>query len=352
MRSATRPDPGNISASAYAAAGVDIDEKMAGIDAIKRLVRTTATPGVLSDIGPFGGMFRSPGRDHILVASTDGVGTKIKVAVMAGRHDTVGQDLVNHCVNDILAQGADPLFFLDYIGTSRVDRRVMAALVRGLCLACRQNGCALLGGETAEMPGVYPPDEYDLVGTIVGSVPRREVITGETIRCGDRLIGLPSTGLHTNGYSLARKIIFETAGLGLKDRIPGVRGTVEAALLAVHRSYLRPIRFLRRQVRIRGLAHITGGGFPDNIRRILPSDVDAVVDRTTWTPPVLFRFLMEAGRVDREEMYRVFNMGIGFVIVVRPNEVETALSILRRSGCLPYLIGEIVRGSGQVRLER
>ncbi len=337
--------------SAYAAAGVDIDEKMAGIEAIKKWVRRTVTPGVLSGIGPFGGMFRSPGREHILVASTDGVGTKIKVAVMAGRHDTVGQDLVNHCVNDILAQGAEPLFFLDYIGTSKVDRRVMEAIVRGLCLACRQNGCALLGGETAEMPGVYPSGEYDLVGTIVGSVPRRELITGASIRAGDRLLGLASSGLHTNGYSLARKIVFEQAGLKLRDRLPGTRQTVQSALLAVHRSYLRAIRFLRRRIKIQGIAHITGGGFPDNILRILPGDTDAVVDRALWQPPNLFRFLMEAGGIDREEMYRVFNMGIGLVVVVRSSDVEVALPTLRAAGFPSVVIGQVVKGSGRVRLE-
>ena len=338
--------------SAYAAAGVDIDEKMAGIAAIKKMVRTTATPGVLNGIGSFGGMFRSPGRDQILVASTDGVGTKLKVAALAGRHDTVGQDIVNHCVNDILVQGARPLFFMDYIGTSKVDRRVMAALVKGICRACRQNACALLGGETAEMPGVYPPGEYDLVGTIVGVVPRKAVITGETIRPGDVILGLPSTGLHTNGYSLARRILFEQAGLGVNDPLPGTGQRVGEALLAVHRSYLKPILALQRKVRIRGLAHITGGGFPDNVPRVLPAGVSAVFDRSAWRVPPLFAFLQKAGRVDREEMYRVFNMGIGMVIIVRAADADRAMALLADCRARPVRIGRIEKGSVPVRLEQ
>ncbi len=337
--------------SAYAAAGVNIDEKMAGIDAIKKMVKTTATPGVLTGIGSFGGMFRSPGKDQILVASTDGVGTKLKIATLAKKHDTVGQDIVNHCVNDILVQGAKPLFFMDYIGTSKVDRRVMAELVSGMCKACRENGCALLGGETAEMPGVYPPGEYDLVGTIVGSVGRKEVITGEGIRAGDVIMGLPSSGLHTNGYSLARKIVFETAGLTVKDRFPGLKQSVADVLLAVHRSYLKPVSGLLGKVRVRGLAHITGGGFPDNVPRVLPSGVTAVFDRSSWAVPTLFQFLQEQGRVDREEMYRVFNMGIGLVIMVSAAEAGKALALLKAARAQPLVIGRIEKGQEAVRLE-
>ena len=240
-------------ASAYAAAGVDIDRKMAALRRAKRAIEATFTRGAVGRLGTFGGMFRSPGRDTLLVASTDGVGTKLKVAVMSGRHNTVGEDIVNHCVNDILVQGAEPLFFLDYIGASRLDPAVLAQLIEGLCRACRQNGCALIGGETAEMPGLYPEGEYDLVGTIVGAVRRRDVITGREIRAGDVLIGLPSSGLHTNGYTLARQIIFERARLTLDDLVPGDGRTVADALLAVHRSYLRPIRALRRAVAVRGL---------------------------------------------------------------------------------------------------
>src|ERR1035437_2036037 len=321
--------------SAYAAAGVNIDEKMAGIEAIKGMVKRTATPGVLSGIGPFGGMFRSPGADAILVASTDGVGTKIKIAALAGRHDTVGQDIVNHCVNDILVQGAALLFFMDYIGTSMVDRHVMREIVTGLCKACIRNGCALLGGETAELPDTYPAGEYDLTGTIVGSVARKAVITGAGIRAGDVIIGLHSSGLHTNGYSLARKAIFETAGLTVRDRFPGTRRSVADVLLAVDRSYLRPVQALMRAVRVQGLAHITGVGFPDNLRRVLPKGVCAELHRAAWTVPPVFRFIQEQGRADRDEMYRVFNMGIGMVIMVRVAVAAAALAALSRASEKP-----------------
>jgi len=336
--------------SAYAAAGVDIDNKMAALRAVKQRVRATRTPGVLNDIGSFGGFFAAPGADCLLVASTDGVGTKLKVAAMAGRHDTVGQDLVNHCVNDILVHGARPLFFLDYFGTARFSGSAFRGVVRGLCKACRANGCALLGGETAEMPGLYPAGEYDLVGTIVGAVRRRDVITGDTIRPGDALIGLPSSGLHTNGYSLARRILFEQCGLGVQDLLPGTGRRVGAALLAVHRSYLQPVRRLMQAVRIRGMAHITGGGFYDNVPRVLPGDTDAVFDRAAWRVPALFRFLQDKGRVDREEMYRVFNMGIGLVIAVREADGGRALQVLRTAGAAPRVIGRIEKGRGRARL--
>ncbi len=330
--------------SAYAAAGVDIDRKMNALKAIGAMVKRTRVPGVLSDIGAFGGLFAAPGRDQVLVASTDGVGTKLKVAAMVGRHDTIGQDIVNHCVNDILVQGATPLFFLDYLGTSRVDPEAFRAVVAGICKACRANGCALLGGETAEMPGLYPPGEYDLVGTIVGTVARRALITGRSIRPGDVVIGLPSTGLHTNGYSLARRVVFEQAGLKPSDRLPGTRQTVAQALLAVHRSYLRPIRRLLKTVPVRGMAHITGGGFYDNIPRVLPAGVRVRIDTAAWTPPPLFRFLASAGDVSREECYRVFNMGIGFVVMVRAADAARALAGLRAERASPVVIGRAERG--------
>lgn len=336
--------------SAYAAAGVDIDAKMAGIAAIKKMVKATATPGVLNDIGQFGGFFASPGKDKILVASTDGVGTKLKIAVMAGRHDTVGQDIVNHCVNDILVQGATPLFFMDYVGASRFEPDVFLQIVKGLCKACRENGCALLGGETAEMPGIYPAGEYDLVGTIVGVVDRRQTVTGRSVRPGDVIIGLPSTGLHTNGYSLARKVIFEQAGLKVTDPLPGTGTTVANALLAVHRSYLRPVTALMKKVQIRAMAHITGGGFPDNVPRVLPEGTTAVFDRATWKVPALFQFIQAKGGVDRDEMYRVFNMGIGMTIVVRRQDQERALAVLKASGSKPVVIGWIEEGNRTVRL--
>ena len=336
--------------SAYAAAGVDIDQKMAGIAAIKRMVKATATPGVLSDIGSFGGFFASPGKDQILVASTDGVGTKIKIAALAGRHDTVGQDIVNHCVNDILVQGARPLFFMDYVGSSRFDGKMFEQIVSGLCKACRENGCALLGGETAEMPGLYPPGEYDLVGTIVGVVDRRRTVTGKNVRPGDVIIGLPSTGLHTNGYSLARKIVFGQARLKVADEFPGTGRTVGDVLLAVHRSYLKPVTALMKRVTIQAMAHITGGGFPDNVPRVLPPDVCAVFDRAAWKVPPVFEFLQRRGKVDREEMYRVFNMGIGMAVIVRRKDAAAAMQTLRRAGSRPVAIGWVERGHKDVRL--
>ena len=337
-------------ASAYARAGVDIDAKMGALRRARRGIEATFTPGVIGRLGSFGGLFRSPGAGQILVASTDGVGTKIKVACAAGRHDTVGGDIVNHCVNDILVQGAEPLFFMDYIGASKLEPGTLAAILRGLCRACRENGCALLGGETAEMPGVYPPGEYDLVGTIVGRVARRELITGAAIRPGDVILGLPSSGLHTNGYTLARRIVFETAGLKPRDPFPGLKRSVADVLLAVHRSYLAPVRALRRRVAVRGLAHITGGGFADNIERVLPAGRCAVIDRSAWTPPPLFRFLAEAGRVDREEMYRVFNMGIGMVVFVRRADVLAALAALSRAGERAVPIGN-VRAAARASVE-
>ena len=336
--------------SAYAAAGVDIDQKMAGIAAIKAMVKSTRTAGVLNDIGSFGGFFASPGRSKVLVASTDGVGTKLKIAAMVGRHDTVGQDIVNHCVNDILVQGAVPLFFMDYVGISKFEGWIFEQVVSGLCQACRENGCALLGGETAEMPGLYPPGEYDLVGTIVGMVDRRAVITGKGVRPNDVIIGLPSSGLHTNGYSLARRVIFDKAGLTVADPLPGTGKTVGDALLAVHRSYLKPVTTLMRKVTIRAMAHITGGGFPDNIPRVLPDGVNVVIDRSAWEVPPVFEFIRREGGVDRDEMYRVFNMGIGMVIVVRGKDADRAMTVLRKAGCRPVLVGHVEKGSRQVRL--
>ena len=336
--------------SAYAQAGVDIDQKMNGLASVKKMVNATATPGVMSGIGLFGGLFASPGKDQVLVASTDGVGTKIKVAAMAGRHDTVGQDIVNHCVNDILVQGARPLFFMDYIGTSKIDGAMLRSIIGGLCKACKANRCALLGGETAEMPGVYPAGEYDLVGTIVGTVARKAIIDGSRVRAGDVLIGLPSSGLHTNGYSLARKVIFQTAGLGINARLPGTTRAVADLLLAPHRSYLAPVMALLDSVQVSAMAHITGGGYQDNIPRVLPDGLTAVVDRGTWQVPALFTFIQERGNVDRDEMYRVFNMGIGMVLAIRKADAERALRVLRRAGGAPALIGHIERGRDRVRL--
>jgi phosphoribosylformylglycinamidine cyclo-ligase len=336
--------------SAYAQAGVDIDVMMNSLTRIKKNVKTTNTPGVVSEIGSFGGLFKSPGKDFLIVASADGVGTKLKVAHMAGKHNTIGQCLINHCTNDILVQGATPLFFLDYLGAAALEPKVFEAAVAGLCKACRENGCALLGGETAEMPGLYPKGEYDLVGTIVGQVEKKKVITGASIRKGDVLIGLPSTGLHTNGYSLARKVIFETAKKKLSDLVPGTKTTFEKALLAVHKSYLHPVVALMKKVNVHGMAHITGGGLVDNVPRILPDNVDAVFDRSAWKTPAIYEFIEEAGKVDHEEMYRVFNMGIGYVIFVRAKDADATMELLKNQKVRPKIIGRVEKGEGKSRL--
>ena len=336
--------------SAYAQAGVNIDVKMNAVGSIKQLVATTKTANVLGGIGAFGGLHKVPaGRNQILVASTDGVGTKLKVASLMNRHDTVGQDIVNHCVNDILVQGAKPLFFMDYVGTSKVDPVQFKQIVSGLCKACKENHMALLGGETAEMPGLYPAGEYDLVGTIVGSVSRNGLITGKSIRAGDVIIGFPSGGLQTNGFSLARKVIFDLCQCSWKDKLPGTDQTFGDALLAVHRSFLRPVgKLLERKVRITGMAHITGGGFQDNIPRVLPRAVNAEIDRASWTVPTIFKFIERQGRVDRDEMYRVFNMGIGYVVILPKNQLVKATNILRAQHQPYNIIGVIRKGRGIV----
>ncbi|MGQ9662824.1 MAG: phosphoribosylformylglycinamidine cyclo-ligase [Kiritimatiellia bacterium] len=336
--------------SRYAAAGVDIDAKMAALAAVKKMIKRTRVPGVASEIGLFGGLFKAPGRNFLLVASTDGVGTKLKVAVMAGRHDTVGQDIVNHCVNDILVQGARPLFFLDYLAMSKFQPEVFKEIIAGLCKACRAHKCALIGGETAEMPGLYPPGEYDLVGTIVGMVEKRKVLTGAGIRQGDLIVGLASSGLHTNGYSLAREVIFNKLGLHPHDMLPGFRRSVADVLLAVHKSYRVPVGRLLERVPVRGMAHITGGGFFDNIPRILPPETMAVIDTGAWRVPRIFQFIAEHGNVKRKEMYRVFNMGIGYVVIVRPADLARTLAILRSVRDKPTVIGRIERGKPCVEL--
>ena len=336
--------------SAYAAAGVDIDVMMTALQAAKQKIRRTATKRTVSEVGSFGGLFSIPGSDRLLVSSIDGVGTKLKVAHMAGIHHTIGQDLVNHCTNDILTQGAMPLFFLDYIGAAKLDPQVFAAVVDGLCRSCRQTGTALLGGETAEMPGLYPDGEYDLAGTIVGEVKRKDLITGDKIRNRDVLIGLRSNGLHTNGYSLARKVIFEDAGLHIDDVLPGTRRRVDNMLLRVHRCYLKPVKKLMKKVKVRGMAHITGGGLVDNLPRVLPKGLGAEIAKTSWRVPPLFQFIAHAGSVAEDEMFRVFNMGIGMVIVVRPDDATKAMKILSAAGEKPVIIGTVRKGIDGVQL--
>jgi len=342
---ATADNAATAMKSAYAAAGVNIDSKMDALKSIKTMVGATKTVNVVGGIGSFGGLCRLPQgspKDTLLVSSTDGVGTKLKVAVMMKRHDTVGQDIVNHCVNDILVQGAKPLFFMDYVGASKFDGIVFQQIVQGLCKACKENGMALLGGETAEMPGLYPANEYDLVGTIVGTVSRRKLITGQSIRAGDVIIGLPSGGLQTNGFSLARRVFFDLCQMSPHDKLPGTDQTIGDALLTVHKSFLKPVgRLLDNNIKISGMAHITGGGFQDNIPRVLPKAVTAEIDRTTWPVPTIFNFIERQGKVDHDEMYRVFNMGIGFVLVVPKTSLLRMKTVFKNVRQPWYQIGVI-----------
>jgi phosphoribosylformylglycinamidine cyclo-ligase len=318
----------------YKDSGVDIDAGNEVVQRIRALAKRTFTPGVLSDIGSFGGLFALPadGAQPVLVASADGVGTKLRVAFMTGVHDTIGRDLVNHCVNDILVQGARPLFFLDYLATGRLDPDVAVQIVDGLAAACRENGCALLGGETAEMPGFYADGEYDVAGFIVGLVDRGRVIDGHAIRAGDRLIGVPSSGLHTNGYSLARRIAFELAGLKVHDVVPELGQSIGEALLVPHRSYLPLIGPLLESGRIKGMAHITGGGITDNLPRILPEGLEAAIDRAAWTVPPIFQWLQRTGKVPVDDMMRTFNMGIGLIVVCASEDAQSLLDDLARAG--------------------
>ena len=330
--------------SAYKEAGVDIEAKMSALKRVGAQIKRTRTAGALGSVGSFGGLFSIAGTNKILVSSIDGVGTKLKIAHLAERHDTIGQDLVNHCVNDILTQGAEPLFFLDYVGTSVLEPQVFEEVIAGICKACRQNGCTLIGGETAEMPGLYPRGEYDLVGTIVGGVEKKKRIDGSRIREGDVLIGLASSGLHTNGYSLAREVLFTKARLRLDDPFPGMKKKVGEVLLAIHRSYLRPIQALMNEVAVGGLAHITGGGLLDNVPRVLPDGLCAHIDRSKWKIPPVFQFIQKEGRVELDEMFRVFNMGIGMVAIVRPGDAAQAQSILKSYRLSPCVMGEIRKG--------
>jgi phosphoribosylformylglycinamidine cyclo-ligase len=333
----------------YRSAGVD----RSAAEAVKRrlgeLVDSTRTAGVRAAFGSFGGRFALEAGGE-LVASADGVGTKLRVAFMADRHDTVGEDLVNHCVNDILTEGAVPLFFLDYFACGRLDPDVAVAVVSGVARGCRANGSALLGGETAEMPDSYPDGEYDLAGFIVGRVAYPEVSRRE-LRAGDQLLGLASTGLHTNGYSLARAILFGELGLDVSDPWPGLGGTIGEVLLRVHRSYLEPLRGPCEAGRVRALAHITGGGIPGNLERILPPRLDAVVRTDSWQAPAEFRSLAKLGGIGSEEMFRTFNMGIGMIAAVGSDDAEEVLRAIEAAGCPACRCGQLEAGSGRVRLE-
>jgi len=335
----------------YRDAGVDIERQDEALDRIKQLVKSTRTGGVLADLGSFGGLFApdlSGCASPVLVSSCDGIGTKLRIAFMSGVHDTVGRDLVNHCVNDILVQGARPLFFMDYVATGRLDPAVLAAVVEGVAGGCREAGCALLGGEIAEMPGFYADGEYDVAGFIVGLVGRELLLDGSRVREGDVLLGLPSSGLHTNGYSLARKIFFEVAGLGVDDRVDEIGATVAEALLSEHRCYLRPLEGLLADGTIHALAHITGGGLPDNLPRVLPQGLAARVERDSWPVPPVFSFMQRRGNVEPAEMDRTFNMGLGMVVVADPKEVDAIEAHLETRGEEHFRIGRIVPGAGEV----
>jgi phosphoribosylformylglycinamidine cyclo-ligase len=332
----------------YREAGVDISAADAAKSRIKGLAKATFNAQVLTEIGSFGGMFRpdlSRYREPVLVASTDGVGTKIKVAILAGVHDTVGYDLVAHCVDDILVQGAVPLFFLDYVALGRMDPARVEQIVAGFSRACSEFGCPLIGGETAEMPGTYAEDDYDLAGFIVGVVEREKALP-RAVGEGDVLLGLPSSGLHTNGYSLARKVLLERLGYRVDTHLPELGTSVGRALLATHRSYLAALEPLLERDKVRALAHITGGGFPGNIPRVLPEGLGAQLRRGSWDVPPLFRLIQKGGGVPDEEMFRTFNMGIGMVVVVAPGELHDVEHSLERRGEPSFVIGRVVAGAG------
>ncbi|MBI2354416.1 MAG: phosphoribosylformylglycinamidine cyclo-ligase [Deltaproteobacteria bacterium] len=329
----------------YKDAGVDIEAGNSFVNMIKPLVRSTYRPEVMADLGGFGGLFSlnsAKYRNPVLVSGTDGVGTKLKIAFMADRHDTVGIDLVAMCVNDIVVQGAEPLFFLDYLATGRLLPEKAASIVQGIAEGCRQAGCALIGGETAEMPGFYADGEYDLAGFAVGVVERENIIDGSGISVGNRLIGIASSGLHSNGYSLARKLIFERMGLGIASELPGTGHTVAEELLLPTRIYIRSIMNLLRDFSINGIAHITGGGLLENIPRVLPRGCRAAIRLASWERPALFELLREAGNVERDEMYRTFNMGIGMVLAVAEHEAEDMIYRLNGLDERAWIIGEII----------
>ncbi|HUQ46189.1 MAG TPA: phosphoribosylformylglycinamidine cyclo-ligase [Gemmatimonadaceae bacterium] len=334
----------------YSGAGVDLDRSDAVKRRIRAVVESTFTAGARGAFGGFGGMYRIPAdaRRPVLVASADGVGTKLRVAIDANRHHTIGHDLVNHCVNDILVQGAVPLFFLDYFAAGILVPEVVEAVVTGVAAGCRENGCSLIGGETAEMPGIYTPPDYDLAGFIVGCVEEDAILGADRVEEGDVLVGLASNGLHTNGYSLARRIVFDRMGLGVNDRFPGEEGTVADVLLRTHRSYLPALRPALGWVH--AMAHITGGGLPGNVNRALPDTLDAEIDAGSWDIPNLFRQMESAGQVERPEMYRTFNMGVGMVVITDEAGAVAVQASAASAHIGSWRLGRIVRGAGQVRI--
>ncbi|HWR83417.1 MAG TPA: phosphoribosylformylglycinamidine cyclo-ligase [Candidatus Deferrimicrobium sp.] len=337
----------------YADAGVDIKAGEEAVERIKALARQTFNKQVLTDIGAFGGFFKpdlTNLRNPVLVSSTDSVGSKLKLAFMTNRHDTVGEDLVNHCINDILVHGARPLFFLDYIGVGKLKPEIIAEVVSGLTRACKDVGAALIGGEMAELPDFYQPGEYDLVGFVVGLVEQEKIIDGAAIRTGDICIGLPSTGLHTNGYTLARRVAFDVAKLKPGDMVVELETTIDDALLRVHRCYAAVIHPLLDRYDIHGMAHITGGGIPGNLKRVLPDNLDAEIVKGSWPILPIFSWLQRAGNVDPADMYNTFNMGIGFILVVAPNDADKIIMELNHIGESAFRIGEITSGQKAVRL--
>jgi phosphoribosylformylglycinamidine cyclo-ligase len=333
----------------YKQAGVNIDEADRAVASIRTMARKTFTSGVLTDIGSFGGGYLLKGyREPVLVSSADGVGTKLKLAFLTGIHSTIGEDLVNHCVNDIAVQGAIPLFFLDYFSVGKLEARVAADVVSGIARGCRTNGCALIGGETAEMPGLYAEGEYDLAGFIVGAVERKRMLTGASIKAGDLVLGLPSTGLHTNGYSLARKLLFEVAGHRADTQLVELGGSVAEELLKIHRSYLAPIRALHDAGLLKGAAHITGGGITENTPRILPKGLGVRIQIGSWPVLPIFELLKRIGRIPEHDWRRTFNLGIGMILVISPRQLRKAAAILSSLREPWYQIGEVTRGRGVV----
>ncbi len=328
----------------YKDAGVDIDEADRAVASIRKMARDTFTGGVLTDIGSFGACYALPPmKKPVLISSVDGVGTKLKIAFLTGRHDTIGEDLVNHCVNDIAVQGATPLFFLDYLAVGKLDATVAATVVSGIARGCRLNGCALIGGETAEMPGLYANGEYDLAGTIVGVAEKKQVITGAGIHAGDLLLGLPSTGLHTNGYSLARKVLFEQSNYTVDSHLPDLGSTVGEELLKIHRSYLAVIQEFRKNNLFLGAAHITGGGLTDNVPRMLPKGLAAEIDLSSWEVPPFFGFLKELGQIPEADYRRTFNLGIGMVLTISASKLRKAEKTLAKLGEPFFQIGQVIR---------
>ena len=345
---------------AYARAGVDIDLGNRVKATLPQLLASTHRREVLGKVGGFGGLFAldtKKYRQPVLVSSADGVGTKLKLAFAMDKHDTIGEDLVNHCVDDIAVLGAEPLFFLDYIGTGKLEPRVFSDIISGFARGCARNRCALIGGETAQMPGFYQPGEYDVSGTIVGVVEKSEILDGKTIRPGDAVIGLASSGLHTNGYSLARKIFFEQLKLKPKSRVAELGGTIGDELLKVHVSYGPLVQKLLRKFNrsgkarmVKGLAHITGGGFVDNIPRVLPAKCDVIVRKGSWEMPPIFQLLRARGGVPEPELYQVFNMGIGMTLIVAGDRADEVMKFIRAQKIAAWLIGEVVKGRGEAKV--